>query len=132
MVRNLSFSPDGTMLAVGGVCHGVEIWDPEANAAVASVPTAEGVGDLAFSPGGASLAATVGKTARVWAVVEPIGRTRLAAPETRPASRLAGLSFGPAGKLGATFWNQRVASARLQCRDGGLTTRENLHSLAVG
>jgi eukaryotic-like serine/threonine-protein kinase len=131
-VMRFSPSPDGSPLAVAGSFNGVELWDPEANALLATVPTAERVGDLAFSSDGKSLSATVGKLTRVWTMVEPIGRSRLAAPsETKPASRLWGLASSPAGTIAATFSNTKTASARLQCAGGGLTARDHLRTLAV-
>ena len=77
-----------------------------------------------------SFTAVEGKT-RVWALVEPIGRIRLAAPETRPASSLFGLGFGPAGTLAAIFRSDKGNSARLQCAEGGVTIRSPLPALAL-
>ena len=130
----MRFSHDASIVAVAGFFNGIELWDPEGNALLATVPTVERVSDLAFSPDGRSLAASMGKITKVWALVKPIGRSRLAAPDdAKPASHLAGVTFSPAGTLAATFFNSntKTASARLQCSEGGATTRDHLRTLAV-
>ena len=133
LILRISPSPDGGMLAVSGFSPGITIWDPEANSLLASLPTTEMVQDLAFSPDSHTLAASVDGATRVWAMVEPIGRTRIAAPEPRPSSsRLAFLGFGPSGALAFTFGNEKNISARLRCRDGAHTAREGLRTWALG
>jgi WD40 repeat protein len=67
-VSLMSFSADGTMLATGGV--DVQIWDVKAEKVVATLkPNASGVGALAFSGDGKSLAVGYGNgTILVWDV----------------------------------------------------------------
>ncbi len=131
-ITAMRFSHDASILAVAGFFNGIELWDPEGNALLATVPTVDRVSDLAFSPDGRSLAASMGKITKVWALVEPIGRSRLSAPDdAKPASRLTGMVFSPAGTLAATFFNGKTASARLQCSGGGATSRDRLRTLAV-
>ncbi len=130
--RAIRFSPDGKALGVASVINGIEIWDPEANSLLASVPTTDVVTDFTFSPDGQTLVAAVKDEIQVWATVEPVGRSRLAAPETRPASRLMHLSFSPSGSVASTFWNEKTVTARVQCPDGGVSTRDRIRSFAVG
>ncbi len=100
-VRALRFSPDGTLLAVAGAGSGIELWDPASNTLVATVRTGDRVHDLAFSPDGRTLAASAGGRTSIWAIVEPVGRTRLAGFDSRPTS----LAFGPDGLLAIASWN---------------------------
>jgi serine/threonine protein kinase/WD40 repeat protein len=134
-VRGIRFSHDGTMLAAWGGGSGVEIWDPEANTLLASLPTAGQINDLVFAPDGRTMAASVGNATRVWTVVDPIGRTRLAAPsESKTPPRMTGLAFSPSGALASTFIfpPSNGASARLQCPGGSVFTRDGLASGAIG
>ena len=132
-VWNLRFSPDGSMLAVtAGMVKGIELWDTEGNSLLASVPTNEWVHDLAFSPDGRTLAAAVEETTRLWAVVEPIGRTRLVPADPLPSTHLIVLAFGPLGDLAATYANERAISARFQFPGGGVATREGAKAAALG
>ena len=94
-VRLLRFSPDGALLAVVGWRTGVDLWDPAANALVASLPTTDQVDDLAFS-GPRTLLVAAGEATARWAIVDPVGRARFEFPrETPPMAP----SFGPGGTL---------------------------------
>ncbi|WP_169980087.1 WD40 repeat domain-containing serine/threonine protein kinase [Tautonia rosea] len=94
-VRMLRFSPSGRLLVTAGRTTGVEIWDPAANAPVASIPTATWVQDVAFADGRTLLVAS-GPTTEVWSIVEPIGRVGFEIPTDEP-TRLP--SFGPDGLM---------------------------------
>ena len=131
----LRFSPDGSMLAVAGIT-GVEVWDPSANALLASAATAERVHQLAFSTDGRTLAASAEGGVRIWAVVEPIGRSRLAAPDAKPIAHPWWVGFGPDGLLAATFFNNgKTASARFLCPSSSpskFAGKDHLLTLALG
>jgi serine/threonine protein kinase/WD40 repeat protein len=94
-VRMLRFSPSGRLLATASRNTGIEIWDPAANAPVASIPTATWVQDVAFVDGRTLLVAS-GPASEVWSIVEPIGRIGFEIPEGEP-TRLP--TFGPDGLM---------------------------------
>ncbi|WP_152049355.1 WD40 repeat domain-containing serine/threonine protein kinase [Tautonia marina] len=94
-VRMLRFSPSGRLLATASRNTGIEIWDPAANAPVASIPTATWVQDVTFVDGRTLLVAS-GPTAEVWSIVEPIGRVGFEIPAGEP-TRLP--TFGPEGLM---------------------------------
>jgi WD40 repeat protein len=98
MVTNLRFSPEGSLLAVAGTGSGVELWDPATNVQMAAVRTPERAVDVGFSPDGETLAATCGETVSLWAIVDPVGRSRLPGSESWPTD----LSFDANGRLAVT------------------------------
>ena len=139
-VTALRFSPDGSMLAAWNWGNGIEVWDPRADAPMATIPTSGPIHDVAFAPDGRTMAAAIGgppgsggQVTRVWAVVEPIGRSRVAAPEDHPDARLADMAFSPTGTLAATFVDLKAghAAASVQCVGGGMTVRDVPSSRAV-
>jgi WD40 repeat protein len=90
------------LLAVSGSGSGVELWDPATNTLVATVRTPDRVHDVAFSPDGRTLAAASGDVTSVWAIVEPVGRTRLSGFGSRPSA----LAFGPGEDLALALWGE--------------------------
>lgn len=92
-VTLVRFNPTGTILAaaVGRGRAEVELWDTASNSLVSVLPTAAPVMDLAFTPDGRTLAASIASTDRhtatsVWAVIEPVARLQLSGFDTPPAS----------------------------------------------
>jgi eukaryotic-like serine/threonine-protein kinase len=117
IVTKLRFSPDGTMLAssVGGPV--IELWDLVTDTLSAVLRTPDPVSDLAFSANGRMLAASVVNhqqssnvafsvtgSVSVWAVVEPIGRSRLPELKSVPTS----ISFSPDGELAIASHNESL------------------------
>ena len=75
---------------------GVEIWDPESHTALAVLPVANLVEDLAFSADGHTLAAASSTASTsVWAVVAPMIRSQISGFDTLPTS----LAFGSDQRL---------------------------------
>jgi len=97
-VRSLSFSPDGTLLAVGLVNGIIEISDvtkPGQPTVLAGHEAA--VEFLAFSRDGKNLASTsLDRTFRSWNIQEAV-ETR--STETRPGMQVLSLTFAPDGRL---------------------------------
>ncbi|WP_422928433.1 WD40 repeat domain-containing serine/threonine protein kinase [Singulisphaera sp. PoT] len=97
--RILRFNPRGTLLAVGGGGNNVELWDPAAlNDAVAILTTPESVVDIAFSPDGQNLAASIrgsSATTAVWTIDNPVARVQLGGFE----GTLSSLAFRSDGLL---------------------------------
>jgi serine/threonine protein kinase/WD40 repeat protein len=98
-VRNLRFSPDGTLVAITGFGSDIELWDPSANLLVAALPTPDPVSEIAFSASGQALAAGQPSGVAIWAVVDPKVVSRTAGLEA-PASSL---SFDGTGQLALAF-----------------------------
>lgn len=100
-VSAMRFSPDGRLLAVAGYGTGIELWDPATNTLVATVRSSERVRDLAFSPTGETLAALGNESISLWAIVEPIGRSRISGFASRPTA----LAFDESGtRLAISTW----------------------------
>lgn len=106
-IASLKFSPDGTLLAVGGFETDVELWSPAANELVAALPTAEPVTELAFAPGGRSLAAGLHGGVALWGIVGSDVRAH-ASGFGRAARSLA---FAPDGALTMAFSQRGDAPA---------------------
>jgi serine/threonine protein kinase/WD40 repeat protein len=94
-VRGMRFSPDGSLLATVGWNTGVSLWHPASKTLVASVPTPEGVVDLAFH-GQQTLFVASGSQTQAWEIVEPQGRSRFPLEST---AWPAGLVFTQDGRL---------------------------------
>ena len=67
-ISALAFSPDGTLLAVGGSAHSIQLWDMNTSQLRDSlIGHTYSVSTLAFSPDGALLASGSGDdTIRLW------------------------------------------------------------------
>jgi serine/threonine protein kinase/WD40 repeat protein len=98
-VRNLRFSPDGTLLAITGFGSDIELWDPSANQLVAALPTPDPVSEIAFAATGRLLAAGQPSGVALWAVVDPEVVARTAGLEAFASS----LSFDADGRLALAF-----------------------------
>ena len=108
MVTLLRFGPrDGSLLAAAGRGGGIELWDLATHTPIATLPTSEGVEDLAFAPDGRTLAATHASTGTAsegrttgaapaslvsfWSLVEPTAQYVLPESSDLPTA----LAFGP-------------------------------------
>ena len=96
-VHQLRFSPrDGALLAATTwPASGVELWDLTSNALVAALPTRDDIADIAFSPDGATLAATQSGSIALWSIAEPVGQIQLPESGEQPIA----LAFGPGDRL---------------------------------
>src|SRR5690606_7564042 len=94
-VQELSYSPDGTRLAVGLAENGLRIVDPGTGRLLESLPTAAPVSSLAFLPDGLSLAGAGGSSG--W--IQPLSLVRLIEAHQGAAT---GVAFSPDGQLLAT------------------------------
>jgi WD40 repeat protein len=109
LVVMMRFSPDGGTLAVAGPTSGIELWNPAANALVATLPTPERVADLTFLDPG-TIAALSGTMTQIWQVVDAPGRARFEFEES--PSELAFRSDGLLA-IGLNRPNVGPASPRL-------------------
>ena len=100
-VRTLTFSPDGSLLALAGGSTGIEVWDVATNTLVAALQAPAAVLDLKFSPDGTTLAATTNTVTARWQIIEPVGRSTLSGFD----NRINSVAFGPEGALSVGDWN---------------------------
>lgn len=70
-VRDLAFSPDGTVLAAGFSDRTVHLWNTATQESLAALEERTGVSDLAFSQDGTLLVTSGGGTIRLWGVPSP-------------------------------------------------------------
>jgi WD40 repeat protein len=70
----VAFSPDGRLLAGGGVGNDLLLWSTDGWRQVGRLPAASGLG-MAFSPDGSTLATSPGEAVALWDVAsqQPIG-----------------------------------------------------------
>lgn len=72
LIRAAAFSPDGTLLATGSDDNTVRLWDAHTGKQLGdALPCGEQILDLAFSPDGGLLAASMGMV-RVWTVPDMV------------------------------------------------------------
>ncbi|MGW5397642.1 nSTAND1 domain-containing NTPase [Streptomyces sp. NPDC003952] len=127
----ITYSPDGTRLAVGDTTGGVTVWDGEARRRLATLPPGadaagldaigrdpgKAVTALAFSPDGRTLAvAGASGTLRLW---DPGTGQPLGSPLPTPGDGIVALAFSPDGRTlhsageHSTVRTHQVAPARL-------------------
>jgi WD40 repeat protein len=125
-VNNVVFSPDGKMLASSSNDSTVILWDVATRQPIGQ--SIEG-SNVAFSPGGKTLAAGTNLTIVLWNIVtgQPIGQ-----PLEEPTGQLHSLTFSPDGKILAsggvdgtsTLWDvatQQPIGNPLRASDGDWT-----------
>ncbi len=68
--RWATFSPDGSLLAIGGMSALVKVWDAISREQIAELEHTDSVFGTTFSPDGRRLATSAGRTVRIWSVPE--------------------------------------------------------------
>ncbi|MGW1364980.1 NB-ARC domain-containing protein [Streptomyces chartreusis] len=140
-VRELAFSPDGSMLAAGGDFPQVRVWDVATDRCAVSLPAdATAVRALAYGPDGTGILATGGDdgTIRLWTTATC---TAVLIGHTAPVT---GVRFAPCGRFLAStsadgtarVWNVRDGQTVAMVRNDGAMTSCAWHPngtrLAVG
>lgn len=93
MPLHARFSPRGDRLAVR-TSEGVELWDPQLGALLATLPTNDSSGEVLWSPDGASLFVGSRRFLADGSALEDLPQ-----PEQERQGMLEGMRFGPQGRL---------------------------------
>lgn len=75
-IRQIRFSPDGSLIAASGRTSGIELWSVRSGQPVATLPTLGSADNMAFANGGSQLLASIdenrGGSLKVWAIDAPL------------------------------------------------------------